>query len=164
MTSSMSHDEGQLPLAVAVVSGLSATVSAFGDIRECTAADREALEDQVMSLLLAAAESAGGQLHVRIEGDEPGEFVLTPAGETLPVPAVEPVPVAAADPVLDDAAVAPALVEPAEVQPMRVAAPADWPAPGPDRWVAAGRLAVEYLAAQVDEQGDESDGLGRVAT
>lgn len=80
-----------LPTATAVVRERTAYVTVFKMTQTCTAPTQDALEDQVMELLLTAAERAGGELHVHVvsqtSNPEPArEFILTATGETRPVP------------------------------------------------------------------------------
>lgn len=80
-----------LPTATAVVRERTAYVTVFKMTQTCTAPTQDALEDQVMELLLTAAERAGGELHVHVvsqtSNPEPArEFILTATGETRPAP------------------------------------------------------------------------------
>lgn len=64
----------------------SADVTSFGQTRQVSAVSPDALEDEVLALLLSDAARAGGQIHVRIGGTESRQFVLSAQGSVEEVP------------------------------------------------------------------------------
>lgn len=82
----------RVPVAMVTMGELTASVRfrdglTFPDT-ECSGSTRDALEAEVMDVLLAAARAGEGEIQVRIGGSELAEFILSADGETRPVPAL----------------------------------------------------------------------------